>query len=445
MKTRAVFCFIITLLVILSVRAQSSREWDRIASLFENEKAIGWSGKWSGFINEVHPVEIVLGEQNSEIKGWLTYMTSKDTLFLEGRKNGDNLFLLEYNQYGDYTGSIVGSVQNDRIEAEYKNKNETLIWPVYLKPYTITAPLPKVEMYHYIRQYVNNESSTGLNLTITARNPSTLNGFVYLRNSSLFFACKGFVIDKDKYSLIFYDFTGKARGNAILIVFGNSAQVTFLNKENDSLSVTLSLRNHYDLEWNHYASYEAMVEISYPSSNSPEFRSYIMGQSEEWFNQLKQGTRNTYTDDFAEDSERRNAVLGSAWFEPTLADDQILSGYLIQVNNRMQPKYQYQAVNYLLVQKQNFDVWTELKSRKKVEELIRNEKEKLVKKEGDKYSIEFNQWLEGQSFDILVVSNGGLLALSEYNPKFGLQRILVPKEVVKKELKLFSNLRKIME
>lgn len=425
--------------------AQSSSEWDNLSMLFENEKSLTWSGKWAGFINEVHPVEIVLGEQKSEIKGWMTYQSSKDTLFLEGRKNDNTFYLLEYNRFGEHTGSIVGNVTSNQIEAEYKNKNETLVWPINLTSFEITNPVPKVESPHYNRQYVNNDPSTGLNLTITSRNATTLNGFVFLKNSALFFSCKGFKADENKYSLVFYDFMGKVKGNAILILFGNSAQITFLNKENEKLDVTLQLKDNYGLEWKHYASYETMVDVSYPSTHIPELNSYIADQTNEWFAKLKQGNRNSYSDEFAAESERRNTVLGSAWFEPTLIDEQLFSGYMVQINNRIAPKYEYQVFNYSLLQKQHLDIWNELKSRKKIEDYIKNEKARLEKKGESNYNNEFNKWLALQSFDTLVVSNGGVLALSEYNPKYGLQRILVPRDVVRKELKLFSNLRKIME
>ncbi len=444
LKLQYILSFFVFLLLGGVAQSQSSADWDRVALLYDSEKSFQWVRKWKGMLHEVHDIEIVLASQDDKIKGWFSYVKSRDTLFLEGSFDGQNLKLLEYNKNGDHTGNIYASLENNEFEGEYRNKRDTYSWLLYLSEQSEDLNFASIKNLFYLRQYRNVEEGKELDLILTARNQNTISGVLYFLNRSIAYDCKGFKIKDFEYEMQLADFSGTHMGSAYLSTFPGNQKITFNPKSSGSFSIPLSMYAESTLEWLKHSSYESMIEVSYPKMQNHHFDEFAGKITSDWFNSLTNLCEDDKIKSNFEESDWRNAVLGSSWFEPYYLSETMVSGCFIMTNNRTVPKFTYLPITFSLDKEKEIDIRSEFKNIKKLEEIIFTERKKMKKTDSNEYNNLYNEWLLNQGFTSLVMTNGGIVAFSEYDIRFGLQKIFIPAEVFRKELKSFSILRKFL-
>lgn len=444
LKVNSLFLFISLFFNLPVMSSQSSADWDRVASLYESEKPFQWVRKWKGMLHEVHDIEIVLASQNEVVKGWLMYQKTRDTLFLEGRFDGQKFKLLESNKAGDFTGTIDVTLKGTDLEGEYSNKRNSYSWSLFLSEQSEELSFATIKNLFFLRQYKNREEGRELDLILTARNQNTISGILYLADRSIALDCKGKKIDDFEYSIHLADFAGKSVGTAYLSTLPGNQKLVFNGNSGNPMTIPVSMYGESTLEWLKYSSYESMIEISFPKMTNEYFNEHVGKITSEWFESLttlcgEESIRREF-----DEGDWRNAVLGSSWFEPYYLSGTLISGYFIMTSNRTSRKFSYIPVTFSLEKNREVDVWDEFRKEKRVEKLILSEREKIVKEDNSEYNRIFNEWLAGQEFRNLVVTSGGIIAISEYDIRFGLQKLFIPAAVLKKEIKSFSKLRKLL-
>lgn len=424
--------------------SQSSSDWDKVASLYESEKPFQWVRKWQGMLHEVHDIEVVLASQNHVVKGWLMYQKSRDTLFLEGDFDGEQFRLLESSKTGDFTGTIELTLKGNDLEGEYSNKRNSYSWSLFLSEQSEGLSFSSVKNLFFLRQYRNWEEGSELDLILTARNQNTISGILYFVNKSIALDCKGQKVNNYEYTIHLTDFAGKSCGTAHLSTLPGNQKLIFYPHSAEPMVVPISMYSELTLEWLKYSSYESMIEVSFPKVANEYFNDYAGKITSEWFESLTHLCKAEGVKQEFDEGDWRNAVLGSSWFEPYYLSKTLVSGCFIMTDNRTSKKFSYIPVTFSLEKNRDIDVWYEFKNEKRIEEIILAERKKLLREKGSEYNELFNDWLAGQEFRNLVVTNGGIVAISEYDIRFGLQKIFLPAEVLKKEIKSFSMLRKFV-
>ena len=422
--------FIISLFVFLYLggvaQSQSSADWDRVALLYESEKSFQWVRKWKGMLHEVHDIEIVLASQNDVVKGWCSYVKSKDTLFLEGTLDGQNLKLLESNKNGDLTGNIYAVLKNNEFEGEYRNKRDTYSWSLFLSEQSEGLNFASIKNLFYLRQYRNVEQGKELDLILTARNQNTISGVLYFLNRSVAYDCKGFKVRDFEYEMQLADFSGTHMGTAYLSTFPGNQKIIFNPKSSGSFNIPISMYAESTLEWLKHSSYESMIEVSYPKMEDNHFDDFAGKITSDWFESLTDLCEDEKIKSTFKESDWRNAVLGSSWFEPYFLSKTMVSGCFIMTNNRTVPKFDYLPITFSLEKEKDIDIRDEFKNNKRLDEIIFAEREKMKKTSSNDYHKLYNEWLLNQKFESLVITNGGIVAFSEYDIRFGLQKIFIP-------------------
>jgi hypothetical protein len=93
---------------------------------FDAGTSLKWVRHFRGRLDDVSEVLLSLGYDGNNCRGQLTYIESKEQFDLTGTLEGMVLLLNESDSKGMITGHLTGTLQNDRIEAEWTNAVNTL-------------------------------------------------------------------------------------------------------------------------------------------------------------------------------------------------------------------------------------------------------------------------------------------------------------------------------
>src|SRR5690606_21296198 len=138
------------------------------------------------------------------------------------------------------------------------------------------------------------------------------------------------------------------------------------------------------------------IEVSYPKMQNHHFDEFAGKITSDWFNSLTNLCEDDKIKSNFEESDWRNAVLGSSWFEPYYLSETMVSGCFIMTNNRTVPKFTYLPITFSLDKEKEIDIRSEFKNIKKLEEIIFTERKKMKKTDSNEYNNLYNEWLLNQ-------------------------------------------------
>ncbi|MBU6342453.1 MAG: hypothetical protein KGS48_13235, partial [Bacteroidetes bacterium] len=97
-----------------------------IQKLFSNGVAVKWIKRLKGRIDDVYLIDLVLGSDGRNCKGYLTYVKSKTRFSIQGPLDNGQLSLEERDLSGNVTGQIKGSFDGTKLNASWTNKANTV-------------------------------------------------------------------------------------------------------------------------------------------------------------------------------------------------------------------------------------------------------------------------------------------------------------------------------
>lgn len=92
-----------------------------------------WLKEYSGFIDGIHQIEMVLVTDNKEFRGIYKYNSSGEEFQLFGDARQGQIYLNEYDEYNRVSGVILGIISDDYFYGEWKNRLYTESLPILLK------------------------------------------------------------------------------------------------------------------------------------------------------------------------------------------------------------------------------------------------------------------------------------------------------------------------
>lgn len=92
-----------------------------------------WLKEYSGFIDGIHQIEMVLVTNNIEFRGIYKYNSSEEEYQLYGDVRLGQIHLNEYDEYNRVSGVIQGIISGDYFYGEWKNSFYTESLPLLLK------------------------------------------------------------------------------------------------------------------------------------------------------------------------------------------------------------------------------------------------------------------------------------------------------------------------
>ena len=112
-----------------------------------------WVKEFSGLLDGIHKIEMVLVTDNIEFRGVCRYISSGEKYLLYGDMREGQIHLNEYDYDNRITGIIQGSISGDYFYGEWKNKADSETLPILMKAGKGNLS-DCSESYNYIRYQV---------------------------------------------------------------------------------------------------------------------------------------------------------------------------------------------------------------------------------------------------------------------------------------------------
>lgn len=400
---------------------------------FDPGTTLKWVRYFRGRLDDVSEVLLSLGFDGNRCRGHLTYIESKERFDLTGTLDGAVLILNESDSNGMITGHLTGTLQGDRIDAEWTNAVHTLGSSLEAKEIKVARLTPKpCGENKWVSRYVARWNNARLDLTLARVSNNLLAGYLWIEADNKTYTLKGKIFPDDRYEIEALLPNGKVAAH----LQGNlkNPQMHDCNwvGSGEKRTFKLNQRSKLPVGCLEYADYVSSYDIQYPRPECAECNKTLDRRATEWVEQTKAAIA---VQKRAQRPENRNGLRASGWYEVTCWTETIFCGYLTFAESW---KDKTGGVSF------NFDLRTGKEivledlfnkgfhAKEWFADYARRESPKMAKFAADP---KFREWLAAEGFPMLTIRRDGLELGTLFHPVYGQHSITVPYHLLKPNMR----------
>jgi len=404
-----------------------------VVKRFDSGASLKWVRHFRGRLDDVSEILLSLGYDGVNCRGQLTYIESKEQFDLSGTLDGMVLLLNESDYKGLVTGHLTGTLQNDRIEAEWTNAVHTLGGSLEAKEVKVKSLAPKpCGENKWVSRYVARWNNARIDLTLARVNNNLLNGYLWIEADDKIYALKGKVLADERYEMQALLPNGKIAAHLTGDLKSAQAHDCSWIGSGEKRSFKLALRSKLPVGCMEYADYVSSYDIQFPRPECTECTKTLDRHAQQWVSQC---TTAIAAQKRVPRPENRNAMRASSWYEVTCWTETIFCGHLTFAESW---KEKTDAVSF------NFDLRTGkeitledlfnrgFNAKEWFAEYARKESPKMTKFATDP---KFREWLAAEGFPIFTIRRDGLELSTLFHPVYGQHSLVVPYNLLKPNMR----------
>jgi hypothetical protein len=404
-----------------------------IVRLFDAGATIQWVRHFRGRLDDVSEVLLSVGFDGSQCRGHLTYIESKERFDLAGTLEGVVLILNENDSKGLVTGHITGTLQGERIDAEWTNATNTLGSSLEAKEVKVKSLAPKpCGENKWVNRYVARWNNGRIDLTLARVNNNLLQGYLWIEADDKTYTLKGKISPDDQYEIQALLPNGKTAAHLQGSLKVPQAHDCSWVGSGEKRTFKLVQRSKLLVGCLEYADYVSSYDIQYPRPECGECNKILDRRATDWVEQCKSTIA---AQKRPVRPENRNALRASGWYEVTCWTETIFCGYLTFSESW---KDKSSGVSF------NFDLRTgkeivfedlfnrSFNAKEWFAEYARRESPKMSKFAEDPA---FREWLAVEGFPMFTIRRDGLELSTLFHPVYGQHSITVPYNLLKPNMR----------
>lgn len=405
-----------------------------IIRLFEKPTEIKWVRNFKGRIDDVSSVEVSLGFDGRQCKGYLTYPKSKVRFKLEGTlPDSNHLKLEERDMTKQVTGRLEGRIAGRRLEADWTNAANSLGARLEADDLPPGMALPPCGDNKWTNRYIGRFNNGRIDLVLSRMHNGYLNGYMWIEADNKTYLLRG---DSDAKG----DFVLPAilpGGKEVAKLRGNlknpQALICKWTGTGEQREFNLIPREHLVMGCIENADYTSSIDALYPRLANCNTCNVRLDQLvNDWVKRCNT-TLAGQKDPLAPANRARSRA--SAWAEVLCWTETVFSGCL-HFSDAWSPLAQGQAFNFDLRTGKEIrmeDLFNKSFDWKKwMEEYARKESPKMTQFAADP---KYREWLAANGFPLITIRRDGLLLSTCFHPDYGRQFLVVPYNELKPFLK----------
>jgi hypothetical protein len=404
-----------------------------VAKLFEKPATLKWTKLYKGRVDDGAMVDVALGFDGKNCRGYITYAKSRTRFRLDGTLDSTGFQLEERDMARALTGYLRGNFTGRHLEAEWTNAENTLGSRIEADE---VPPGQSIALNcsdnKWSSRYITRYNNARCDMVLVRTQNGALDGFLWVESDGRTYRLKGELKADGTYEM-------EALGNADRLVAMLSG--TMKPGQNTDCNWTGSgerrqfkfmLKDHFLLGCYEYADYASAYDVLYPRTPCSSCNTWLDGQVNEWVERCK----STFAaSKMALSPANRNAQRASAWPEIGCWTDNLFSGYLT-FTDTWSEKAQGMSYNFdLKTGKQivlddlfqkafNYKTW--------FADFSAKEMPKLASFATD---TKYREWLSKEGFPLLLIRREGFELSSLFHPQYGRQTLFVPYANLKQHLR----------
>ncbi|MBN8683063.1 MAG: hypothetical protein J0L99_10420 [Chitinophagales bacterium] len=404
-----------------------------VAKLFDKPENVQWIRHFKGRMDDIALVDISLGFDGKQCKGYLNYNKSKARLRLEGTLNGDKLVLEERDAGRESTGKLEGTLSDKRLEAEWTSVDQSIgsrLSAQELLPgqsLNLTCGDNK-----WANRYITRYNGARADMVLMRTHNGNLNGFLWVESDDKTYTLKGRIGDDNKYEL--EALTANEKVAAQLQGEFKPGAGTDCNwvGSGEKRVFKFALKDNFVMGCFEYADFFAQYDALFPRTPCQNCNTWLDQQISNWVTRCrstlaaKKETPGPAT---------RNRNRGGAWSEVATWTDNIFAGYFT-FSDTWTDEAQGLAYNFdlrtgkVLTLEELFNKG--FNARAWLDDYARKESPKMPQYATDPI---YRMWLDKQGFPLFCFRRDGLEISTLFHPTYGRQSLLVPYAMLKPYMK----------
>jgi hypothetical protein len=401
-----------------------------IAKLFEKQSDIQWVKTFKGRLDDASVVDISLGFDGMNCRGYMSYAKSRIRFRLEGYFDTLSGFQLEERDLSrGLTGFLTGTYTNRRLLADWSNADKTLGARIEAEE---VSPGQSVTVNcsdnKWSGRYITRYNNARCDMVLVRSHNGALDGFLWIEADSKTYRLKGDIALDGNYEMEALLTNGKVAG----IVQGNikPGQNTDCNwiGSGEKRVFKFTLKEYFLSGCYEYADYATSYDALYPRTPCSGCNTWLDQQVTGWVNKCKTTLNDKKT---PLSPANRSSQRASAWAEVACWTENIFSGYF-SFSETWDPRID--GVSY------NFDLRTgkpitfnELfnkgfDAKNWLAEYAHRESPKLPAFAADP---QYREWINKEGFPLFTLRRDGLEISTLFHPSYGRQTLLIPYDSLK--------------
>lgn len=400
-----------------------------ITNLFDAGSKIQWVRYFRGRLDDVSEVLLSLGFDGSNCRGYLEYAGSKNRFKLTGKLDGAILLLDESDPRGMITGHLTGTLQTDRINAEWTNAVNTLGSRLEAEEAKSKNALNKPCGHNkWVSRYIARWNNARVDFTLARVNNGLLNGYLWIEADDKTYTIEGRISPDDQYELRAVLPNGKTAAQLQGSLKDPQSTDCLWVGSGEKRTLKMLLRYKYQVGCLEYADYTSSYDAIYPRTECAGCNAILDQRISDWVSQCK---TTMAAQKKTETPQNRNAQRASAWYEVTCWTETIFCGYLTFAES-WNEKTQGQSFNFDLRTGKEIvfdDLFNKTFDAKEwFANYARKESPKMSKFAQDP---KFREWLQKEGFPMFTIRRDGLELSTLFHPIYGQYSLTVPYQLLK--------------
>ncbi len=403
-----------------------------IIKLFEQPATIKWVRVFKGRVDDASAVDMTLGYDGRNCRGYLNYLKSKTRIRLDGTLlDSTELHLEERGPGSTITGRWEGHIIGHLLEADWTNFNNSLGIHLSADEFVpgLTLNLACSEN-KWANRYIARYNGARADMVLTRVQNGILQGYCWIESDARTYTLQGSVNKNGDYEMeallpsgrVAAQLSGNLKPGQSMIWVGSGEKREF----------NFTLKDNYALGCYDYADYGSSYDALYPRTACVTCNAWFDQQLTAWINRCKSvvaAKKDPPT------PATRSAQRASAWSEIACWTENIFTGYLT-FSDTWSEQAQGLAFNFDLktgkaivldeLFNKGFDAktWLEDYARKespKMPQFVANPK--------------YREWLNKEGFPLFALRREGLEISTLFHPQYGRQSLVVPYSALKPYMK----------
>jgi hypothetical protein len=404
-----------------------------VEALFAPNTTLKWVKTFSGRMDDVSDIDILLGFDGTHCKGFLTYKESKTKLTLDGILDGEKLSLCEIDAHKDTSGFLKGNLVEKTLKADWTNFNNSI--GSYLVCEEITSEIASFSHCgdnKWINKYSISYNGGNFEIILCRSNNGLLFGNSWIETGNLYYNLKGEIKDDGDFFVNLIKNDGSDAG---------SFQGNMQNKQTLGLDWATQAGKHQFFNFPlvetlsvgcyEFADYTNSYDVLFPKSRCVPCNVWMERKVAVWLTKCKGSFASNPQ---KENPSNRAAQRASAWTDISLWNEDLFCGTLtfteswaddangISFNFDLNTGKEI-TFEDIFIKKFDARTWLEDYEKKEIAKLP------MI---ADK---EFKNWIETEGFPLFLLQRDGVVLATPFHPVFGQQRISIPYSVLKPYLK----------
>ncbi|MEO6759678.1 MAG: hypothetical protein ABIO24_09520 [Saprospiraceae bacterium] len=405
-----------------------------IAKLFEQPATIKWVRIFKGRIDDASAVDLTLGFDGRNCRGYLLYAKSKARIRLDGTLVDTLSLQLEERGPGNAViGHWTGKISNHQLEAEWTNFDNTLGTHLaaaeFLPGLTLNLACSENK---WANRYIMRYNGARADMVLMRIQNGALQGYCWIESDAKTYALQGTMDKKGDYEMEALLPSGKVAAQLTGNWKAGLPTTCYWVGSGEKRTLSFVLKDNYTLGCYDYADFGSSYDALYPRTPCAACNTWFDQQLTAWINRCKVTIAAKKSPVIP---ATRSIERASAWSEIACWTENVFSGYLT-FSDTWSDQAQGLSYNFdlrsgkliplddLFNKGFNAKTWLEDYARKempKMPQFVANPK--------------YREWLSKEGFPLFALRREGLEISTWFHPQFGRQSLLVPYGLLKPYMK----------